>query len=86
MPVVNQVPALIRHPFSALLVYAFKYPPPAKTPLPPVGVPVAPEVIVVIVVPIVLVGEPPALGRYLMPVAGQLDLEPSGLVGRKVPV
>lgn len=35
----------------------------------------------------VVVGVPlPDFGKYLMPVAGQSDLEPSGDVGTKVPV
>lgn len=36
---------------------------------------------------VVVVGaEEPDLGLYVMPLAGQLDLEPSGFVGTNVPV
>lgn len=31
-------------------------------------------------------GDDPDLGRYLMPVAGQSDFDPSGLVGMNLPV
>lgn len=87
VPVVYHVPLLIIQP-SAL--------PPVVTgrvPFPENGVPgtvvgvvveevlVFEEVLVVVVVPPLV-----PLGRYFTPVAGQLDFEPSGLVGMKSPV
>ena len=70
VPVVYHVPPLMIHPF---------WTPPLVTgnvPLPEKSVPVGN-------VPTVeVVGEAPALGRYLIPVAGQLDLDPSAAVSR----
>lgn len=63
---------------------AFKYPDPEKE---PVGVE---EALVVVVVEeelvVVVVDEPPDLGRYLIPVEGQLEVDPTGEVGINVPV
>ncbi len=83
-----QVPALIKHPFSLPLVYAFRYPFPEKT---PVLVEVAPEVVVVpldVVVTREDVTETglPDFGRYLIPDDEQDPLWPTGAIGTKVPV
>ena len=79
VPVVYQVPALMMQPSGEPLVVTW------RVPLPEKGVPPAGGVLVgVVVVVVVGVVEVP-LGRYLTPVAGQEDLEPSGLVGMKVP-
>ena len=93
VPVVNQVAALIRHPCWFPLVYAFKYPDPEKVPLPPVGLEVEldPVVVVVglvvVVKAVVMVGAGlPDFGRYLIPVEGQVDVDPTGEVGSNVPV
>lgn len=59
-----------------------------RVPFPENGVPVG-VVPPPLVVDVVVVVPPPPLvplGRYLIPVAGQSDLEPSGLAGTKVPV
>ena len=79
VPVVYQVPALMMQPSGVPLVVTW------RVPLPEKGVPglLVGEVVVVVVV---VVGGMVPLGRYLTPVAGQEDLEPSGLVGMKVPV
>ena len=74
----NQVPPLIRHPLFAPPVYA------CKNPFPENGSPV--EVGFVVAQVVVGVGAAWYLGRYLIPVAGQLDLLPSGDVGTNSPV
>ena len=79
VPVVYHVPALMMQPSGVPLVVT------CKVPLPDKGVPgeLVGEVVGVVVVVVVVVVP---LGRYFTPVAGQEDLEPSGLVGMKVPV
>jgi hypothetical protein len=59
---------------------------PANVPEVPVGVEVGEVVVVLVVVVVVVPVPPPDLGRYLTPDAAQLDFEPSGSVGTKVPV
>lgn len=76
VPPTYHVPAPIKHPLVAPPVTAFRYPAPLK--VPPVGA--GPELVVV-------VGEvDPDFGRYLTPVAGQSDFDPSGPTFSKVPV
>lgn len=58
---------------------AFRYPLPEKLPLPPVGL--DPPLLVVVVGAAL-----PDLGKYLIPVEEQLDVDPTGEVGTKVPV
>jgi hypothetical protein len=80
VPVVYQVPALIKHPLFKPLVYA------CKKPLPTNGTAVEVGMLVPVLIP-VLVGDAVwYFGTYLTPVAAQLDFEPSGDVGTKVPV
>lgn len=81
VPVVYHVPALMMQPVALPPVVTCSVPLPLKG-VPGVVVPVG----VVPVVVAVVVGVVVVLGRYLMPVAGQEDLLPSGLVGMKVPV
>jgi hypothetical protein len=69
----------MRQPLVLPLVTAFIYPLPEKLPPPPVGWD-PPEVVVLVGV------ELPDLGRYLMPDVAQLELDPTGLVGTKVPL
>lgn len=85
VPPMYHVPALTMQPFAV---------PPEVTwsvPLPEKGVPgavvglepgevgeVVVEVVIVVIV-VEVVGEEPDLGRYLTPVAGQSDFEPSDL-------
>lgn len=72
VPVVYQVPALMIHPAEVLPLLTFRYPFPENTPV-PVGMDVE-----VLVVAEVVVGVPlPPLGRYLIPLAAQVDLVPS---------
>lgn len=82
VPVVYHVPALMMHPSAFPLVVTWRVPFPLK------GVPglvVGPPLVVVVVV--VVGGEElPDFGKYLTPVAGQEDLDPSGSLGIKVPV
>lgn len=68
VPVVYQVPAEMMHPTELLPVLTFRNPLPSNTP-----VPVGAGGLVVVVVG----GGLPPLGRYLTPVAGQVDLVPS---------
>lgn len=80
VPVVYQVPPLMIQPFAV---------PPEVTcnvPLPENGIPglVVGEVADVVVVAVVVGGVLDPFGRYFT-VAGQEDLEPSGLAGMKVP-
>jgi len=83
VPLVYHVPALIKHPVWVPLVYAFKYPDPEKVPLSPIGLELALDAVVLVVV--VETGLPD-LGRYLIPVDEQLEVCPTGEVGTKVPV
>ena len=78
MPVVYQVPALIKHPFCAPLVVA------CKNPFPKNGVCVAVAVGALLVLVAVDAGK--YFGTYLIPVAAQSDLLPSGEVGTNSPV
>lgn len=73
VPVVYQVPALMMQPVGLEELVTW------RVPLPEKGVP-GEEVGGLVVVVVVVAGgdgEVPDLGRYLTPVAGQLDLEPS---------
>ena len=80
VPVVYHVPALMMQPVALPPVVTCRVPLPSKG-APGVVVPVgAVPVVVAVVVGVVVV-----LGRYLMPVAGQEDLLPSGFVGTNVP-
>lgn len=91
VPLVYHVPALTIQPSALPPVLTCSVPLPEKGApgvLVPVGfVPVVVFIVdpppVVVVVDVVL--PPPALGRYFTPVAGQLELEPAGLVGMKDP-
>jgi len=98
VPVVYQIPELIIHPLALPPVLTCSVPFPANG-APGVLVPVGPAAVVVGVVVltpvpvvsvaggvVVVVPPLPALGRYFTPVAGQLELEPAGLVGMKDPV
>lgn len=96
VPVVYHVPALIIQPSDFPPVLTCSVPLPEKGApgvLVPVGfvpvlVVVDPPPVVVVPVAGAVVGvvlPPPALGRYFTPVAGQLELEPAGLVGMKDP-
>jgi hypothetical protein len=71
-------------------VTAFRYPDPENVPLPPVGLELALDEVVLVVMVVLLVDEVetglPDLGRYLMPVDEQLEVCPTGSVGMKVPV
>lgn len=69
VPVVYQVPAEMMHPTELLPVLTFKNPLPSNTPV-PVGAGGGLTLVVV-------GGALPPLGRYLTPVAGQVDLVPS---------
>ena len=80
VPVVYQVPALMMQPSAFPPVVTCKVPFPLK------GVPVGLGSLPRAVVGGGGGGGELDLGRYLTPVAGQVDLEPSGLVGMKVPV
>ncbi len=98
VPVVYHVPELIIHPRALPPELTCNVPFPengAPGVLVPVGfvpavvVVVEPPPIVVVSVAggvVVVVPPLPALGRYFTPVAGQLELEPAGLVGMKDPV
>lgn len=98
VPVVYHVPELIIHPSALPPVLTCSVPLPEKGApgtLVPVGpAPVVVEVVVLPPVPVVsvaggvvvVVPPLPDLGRYFTPVAGQLELEPAGLVGMKDPV
>ena len=87
VPLVYQVPALIRHPVWLPLVNAFRYPDPENIPLPPVELELALVVLVVMVVLTVEVGTGvPDFGRYLIPVDEQLELCPTGAALTKRPV
>ena len=80
VPVVYHVPPLMIHPSAFPPVVT------CNVPLPENGVPglvVGPDPAVVVVV---VGGLVVPLGRYLIPVAGQEDLLPSGFVGMKSPV
>lgn len=82
VPVVYQVPALMMQPVCVPPLTVFRNPFPD-------GVPVEEEVGAVVVVPVgeVVVVEPPGLfGRYLIPEEGQVDPEPTGVAGLKVPL
>lgn len=81
VPVVYHVPPLMMHPSAFPPVVTCNVPLPEKG-APGVLVPVGPAPVVVVVV---VVPPPLPLGRYLTPVAGQSDFEPSGSVGMKVP-
>ena len=82
VPVVYQVPALIMQPVAVPEVVTWRVPLPEKG-VPAGGVLVGgeEEVVVVLVVLVVVEGGVPDLGRYLTPVAGQSDLEPSRMGG-----
>ncbi len=73
VPVVNQVPALIRHPSWAPLKMALRNPDPEKDPV-PVGPEPGADVVGVAA---------PDFGRYLMPDDGQLDDDPVTVVAEK---
>lgn len=77
VPVVYQVPALIRQPFSLPLVMAARVPVPENEPPVPVG---AGAVVVVMEVGL---GDDPDLGRYFTPEDGQLELVPVTVVATK---
>lgn len=81
VPVVYHVPAVIKQPSWLPLVIAFRYPVPENAP--PVEVGAAPDVVLVTMV---VVTEPPDLGRYLIPVEAQDADWPTGAAGMKVPV
>ena len=69
VPVVYHVPPLMMHPFCEPPLVTVRVPLPENE---------VPGVLVGVVVGAVVVGGVPlVLGRYLIPVAGQLDLEPS---------
>ncbi len=76
VPLVYHLPALIIHPFATPPVRTLRYPFPAK------GVPGAEvgDVVVVEVTRVVVPGEDAPFGRYLTPVAGQVDFVPSIIV------
>ena len=83
VPVVYHAPALIMQPSAFPAVVTCRVPFPLK------GVPglvVGPPPVVVVVVVVVGGGVLPDFGRYLTPVAGQEDFDPSGSEGIKVPV
>ena len=84
VPVVYHVPPLMMQPVALPPVLTCKVPLPEKG-VPGVVVEVG-ELPPVVVVVVEVGGVDPDLGRYLTPVAGQSDLDPSGLVGMKVPV
>lgn len=91
VPVVYHVPPLMIHPFDPPPVLTCSVPLPENGPPGTVGesVGVGPLPAVVGELVAVLVGgegPDPDLGRYLTPVAGQSDLEPSGLVGINSPL
>lgn len=75
VPVVYHVPPLMMQPFVFPPLVTGRVPLPEKG-IPGVGVEVGGEVVAV--VRVVEGGRVAVLGRYLMPVAGQSDLEPSG--------
>ena len=88
VPVVYQVPPLMMQPIACPPMLTWSVPLPEKG-SPGTTVEVGPlPVVVVELVPVVVGGEgaDPDFGRYLTPDAGQSDLDPSGLVGMKVPV
>lgn len=75
VPVVYHVPPLMMHPFCE---------PPLVTRRVPLPENEVPGVLVGVATGVVVVGgEPPVLGRYLMPVAGQLDFDPSDIENKK---
>jgi hypothetical protein len=78
VPVVYHVPAEMRQPVFVVPTFTLRYPFPLKG-VPGVVVPPGVEAVVV-------VEPPPVLGRYLMPVVGQVDFVPSGFAATKVPV
>jgi hypothetical protein len=101
VPLVYQVPALIKHPVWLPLVNPFRYPFPESVPLPPVGLELALDEVVLVVIVVRVVDEVdcwlldevdevetglPDFGRYLIPVDEQLEVCPTGSVGTNVPV
>lgn len=68
VPVVYHVPPLIMHPFCEPLLVTRSVPLPENE---------VPGVLVGVVVAVVVGGGVPVFGRYLIPVVGQLDLDPS---------
>jgi hypothetical protein len=80
-PLVYQVPPLIIQPFCWPPLVTNRVPLPEKG-LPGAPVGAGPDFVVVLGGD----GRLPVFGRYLIPVAGQSDLAPSGLVGTNVPV
>ena len=90
VPVVYQVPAEIRQPFFSPPVMTFRYPFPLNAG--PVEVGEGAEEVaegveeVAVFVGVALDPPPDPLGRYLIPVLGQVDEPPILLAGTKVPV
>lgn len=84
VPDVYHVPAPIMHPVFVPPLTTFRKPFPDSVPDPPVGVEVG--VVVVPVGAVVVVDPPAGFGRYLIPVAGQVDPDPTGVAGLKVPL
>ena len=84
MPVVYQVPAEIKQPVVELdpLSLTLRYP----FPLNGAAVPVGAGLVAVPVGTLVVVLPPLPLGKYLMPVAGHVDLVPSGSEATNSPV
>jgi hypothetical protein len=80
VPDTYHVPALMIHPSVPPLYNTGSVPLPEA--LPPVGLPPEPVVVVVVVVVTGL----PDLGSHLMPVAGQLVVSPTAVVGTNEPV
>lgn len=83
VPEVYHVPAEMMHPLVAPETCTLRYPFPLN------GVPGALVLVLVGALPVVVVPvgvDPPLLGRYLMPVAGQVDFVPSGFAGTNSPV
>ena len=65
VPDVYHVPALIKHPVSLPLVYAFRYPEPENVPLPPVGLELELDAVVLVVI-VLTVGLELALDTVLL--------------------
>lgn len=81
VPLVYQVPPLMMHPFEEPPEVTCKVPFPEIVP-----VPVGAGEVVVVVTRVVVALEVVPLGRYLIPVAGHVDFEPSGPEATKDPL
>jgi hypothetical protein len=83
VPVVYQVPALMMHPFCVPPLTTFRMPFPDSVP----GLAVEVEVGVAVVPVEGAEGVgPPGFGKYLIPEEGQVEPDPTGLAGLKVPL